>query len=141
MKTPEERAYEDEHRLVGIPVSELIRGKAITKLKRMIPVMSNTLYPFIKDLLPEDHEYEPEIQEIRRAMKKTIERQHGTSNIKLEKLMDFSSMIMRYDYAYFYYFLDFLNELDMDKLKLPFKDDIEYWRARYNYDFPKEHTK
>jgi len=136
--TPSEKADKDRYKMSKISLPDAIRGKAVTKLKRMIPVMSNTLYPFVAKMVPEEHEFRPEIREIRRAMNKVVERERGTNKDKLKKLVELSSMIMQYDDSYFYRLLDFLEELDMDKVKLPFDDkDIDYHRERWNYDFKK----
>lgn len=140
MKTPAERAYEDRKKPRKISITELIRGKAAHKVKGMIPQMANVVYPFIKNILP--GEYRPEIQEIRRAMNVVIKRTRNQNIEKLEKLEDISSFIMQYDDGYFYWLLDFFNEVDISKLKIPLdKKDIEYHKKRWNYDFPEEHLK
>ncbi len=140
MKTLKERVNKEKNRPVKISITELIRGKAAHKIKGMIPQMANIVHPFIKNIMTD--KYRPEVQEIRRAMNKVIERQYGANNEKLEKLRDISCMIMQYEDTYFYWLLDFFNELDISKLKLPLdKEDIEYHRERWSYNFPKEHLK
>jgi len=120
-----------------ISIIDVARGQAICKLKRMIPVTINTLYPFIRPMLSDPKDYRPEVKEIYRALTEVSKREHGTHPQKWEKIRDILCMILQYDDSYFYRMLDFINEVDAEKLKLPFKDENDrfYYKMRFNYYF------
>jgi len=132
-----EKIEEEKKKKFKISSVDITRGQATCKFKRLFPVMINTIYPFVKPIVPDPKELKPEVKEIYRAFTMVASREHGTHPQKWDRIRDIICMILQYDDSYFYRFLDFFEEIDREKVKLKFKDEDDryYHKMRFGYYF------